>query len=231
MEAGSSWRLCRLAGGHFILLHFWQRCDCEQHCCPCHHLHCLHLWLTMILRWTLWWVRRGRRWLSLLLALNPGDFTLVSFFDCNGNVLTNQTNPMLWLRKRVEGLLGCKSLEEWKVNIFSKVTYCNLHISALKMCPSKGPGWLQVQDVQGDGRLEVSDAARGGRRRESTLHWKVSTRSWLHFATCLDMCANLQIYNFIFCIFSTLDQIEGCLTGRSRSQTICELVLAAFFAS
>ena len=36
------------------------------------------------------------------------------------------------------------------------------------------------------------------------------------------------MYNFIFCIFSTLDQIEGCLTGKSRSQTICELVLAAF---
>ena len=78
------------------LLQFWQHCDCEQHCCPCHHLHCRHLCLTMILRWILWWVRRGRRWLSLSLALNPGDFSyLVSNSDCNGNVLKNQSNVVI----------------------------------------------------------------------------------------------------------------------------------------
>ena len=87
-------------------------------------------------------------------------------------------------------------------------------IKQIKMCLLIGLGRQQIQNIQGDGRLEISDALGGWRRRDGTLHWQVPNEPLLHINHTLEIC-----------IFTA--KLPPTEPPRSRSQTICDLVLAA----
>ena len=119
-----------------------------------------------------------------------------------------------FFRKRVEALLASPSIEEWKINILSKVRseasnmFQNSELFAYNTfywLQSKGLGWLQVQHFQGDGRLEISNAPPSWWGGKGSLHRKVAQPPHLP-----------KIFRSgTFCAL------------RQRSRTMCELLLKA----